>query len=163
MSDEGNSARVKQWNSDVLRDAVRKEQVTKKENVNGKADCWKKFRLAVDEDESVTFCWAVCNDCNCCIMYKTKSEDGSGSVKLYRTTNMVDHMKSCYSSHGKQLTMGSFVKRVPGKNFAKTEKDAVKEAEIRLVIRGGVSFSFFKNSDLLSFAQLMIETMVMLM
>ena len=58
MSDEGNSVRVKQWNSDVLSDAVRKGQVTMKENVDGKADCWKQFRLAVDEDESVIFGWA---------------------------------------------------------------------------------------------------------
>ncbi len=155
MSNKTNSVREKQWTSAALREAVGKGEVTLKENDEGKAKCWQKFYLAVDQDRSIIFGWAVCKDCNCCVMYKSKCENGS--VKLYGTTNLTDHMKTCYSSQGKQMTMNAYVKKIPGKNFAEGERDAVKDAEVRLVVEGGVSFLFVDNPGLRSFAQLMIQ------
>ena len=46
-------------------------------------------------------------------MYKFKSAESI--FKQYGTTNMDDHMKTCFTGHGKQTSMGSFVKRVPDK------------------------------------------------
>ena len=105
----------KLWTSDSLKEAIRKKQVIIKENKTGKAACWKKFHYAETTDGIPVFGWAVCIDCDCCIMFKSKLPDGS--IKQYGATNMTDHMKICYSSLGKQLTMTGFMKRVPGKKF----------------------------------------------
>jgi hypothetical protein len=143
------------WTNESLKEAVRKDQVKLKENKDGKAACWKKFSLVETKNGSLIFGWAVCVDCRCCVMFKSKLSDGS--IKNYGTTNMTDHMKSCYASQGKQLTMAGFVKRVPGKKFSDTEKTAVKEAQVRLVVEGGTSFAFVDNPGLRSFAQIMIQ------
>ena len=88
-------------------------------------------------------------------MFISKLPDGS--IKQYGTTNMTDHMKTCYSSLGKQLTMTGFMKRVPGKKFSDTKRRTVKEAEVRLVVEEGTSFAIVENNGLRAFAQLMIE------
>ena len=99
---------------DLVYEAVRKGTVTLKDNADGKSDCWIKFKLVETADGASVFGWAASADCQCSIKFKSKSVDGT--VKLYGTKNMSDHMKSCYSSSGRQTTIRptSFLKRVPG-------------------------------------------------
>jgi len=132
-------------------------QVNLKENTEGKAACWKKFRLVETDDKKILFGWAVCADCHTCIMFKSRTSDGS--IKLYGTTNMTDHAKNCHSGTGKsekQMLMNSFVKRKPGVKLLEAERVSTKEAEVRLVVEGGVSFAFVDNPGLRNFAQQMI-------
>jgi hypothetical protein len=154
MSDEIKSELLS-WTSDSLREALRKGTVVLKDNVDGKAECWKKFKLVHTADGTSVFGWAACADCLCCIMFKSKSADGT--VKLYGTKNMADHMKSCYTASVRQTAITSFVKRVPGKKFTESEKAAVKTAEVRLVAQAGLSFAVVDNPAFRSFAQLMIQ------
>lgn len=125
------------WTSESLRDAIRKGLAVLKENVDGKADRWKKFRLVETVDGDSICGWAACVDCLCCIMFKSKSADGS--VKPYGTKNMCDHVKSCYHVSGSQISMASFAKRVPGKRFTVSEKAGVKVAGVRLVAEAGLA------------------------
>jgi len=143
------------WTSDSLQLALRQGKVVVKDNNDGKAECWKKFKLVETADGLSVFGWAACADCFCCIMFKSKAPDGS--VKLYGTKNMVDHMKSCHAASGRQTVITSFVKRVPGKRFTESEKAAVKSAEVRLVVEAGLSFAVVDNPAFRSFAQLMIH------
>jgi len=101
----------------------------------------------------VIFGWAVCTDCYSCLMYKSKTADGS--VKLYGTTNMTDHAKHC-SPAGQQKMITSFIKRKPGVKFSDADRSAVKEAKVRLVVEAGVSFAIVNNPGLRHFAQQMI-------
>jgi hypothetical protein len=154
------SAEVKSdsWTSDSLQLAIRKGTVVLKDNEDGKSECWKKFKLVETADgqcHQSIFGWAACTDCFSCIMFKSKAHDGT--VKLYGTKNMADHMKSCYTAAGRQVAITSFVRRVPGNKFTQSEKAAVKTAEVRLVAEAGLSFSFVDNPALRSFAQLMIQ------
>jgi hypothetical protein len=143
------------WTSDSLQQALRKGTVVLKNNPDGKADCWKKFKLVETAEGQSVFGWAACADCLCCIMFKSKAVDGI--VKLYGTKNMTDHTKSCYAASGRQTAITSFVKRVPGKRFTEPEKAAVKSAQVRLVVEAGLSFAVVDNPALRSFAQLMIQ------
>jgi hypothetical protein len=144
------------WTADSVRDAIRKRNAVLKENPDGKADCWRKFRLVETTDGEPVFGWAACADCYCCVIYK--SQAGDGTVKLYGTKNMTDHMKTCMSAStsGKQSSIDFFVKRVPGKKFQNTERAAIKNAEVHLVVEAGLSFAVVENSGLRSFAQQMI-------
>jgi hypothetical protein len=146
---------VSSWTCESLREALRKGTVVLKDNTDGKADCWKKFKLLETADGDSVFGWAACVDCFCCLMFKSKSADGT--VKLYGTRNMTDHMKSCHTASGGQMVMTSYVKRVPGKKFTESEKAAVKTAEVRLVCEAGLSFAVVDNPAFRSFAQLMIQ------
>lgn len=85
-----------------------------------------------------------------------KSKSAGGTVMLYGTINMTDHMKSCYTASLRQTPITNFVKRVPGKKFNESEKAAVKTAEVRLVAEGGLSYAVVDNPAFRSFAQLMI-------
>ena len=125
------------------------------ENKDGKATCWTKFRLAETADGCAIFDWAVCIDCHCCVMFKSMS--AGDMLKSYGTTNMNDHLQSCFASRGKQLTMNAFVKRTPGVNFNAAERTAVKEAEVKLVVFGVTSFALVDNPALRSFAQVLIK------
>jgi hypothetical protein len=126
-----------------------------KENADGKADCWRKFRLIETTGGEPIFGWAACADCYCCIVYKCKA--GDGTVKLYGTKNMTDHMKTCVSASGRQSSIDVFVKRVPGKNFANAERAAIKNAQVHLVVEAGLPFAIVENAGLRSFAQHMIS------
>ena len=107
------------WISESLKDTVRKGEVILKENKDGKATCWTKFPLSETADGCAIFGWAVCIQCHCCVMFKSISTEGM--VKSYGTTNMTDHLQSCFASRGKQLTMNAFVKRTLGVNFTAAE------------------------------------------
>jgi len=87
------------WTAQRVCESVRKGELNLKENSDGKADCWQKFRLVENVDGKILFGWAVCVECSACIKYKSKTSDGS--VKLYGTKNMTDHAKHCQSSTGK--------------------------------------------------------------
>jgi len=154
MSDENQELVRSLWTADILRDAIRTRNAVLKENVEGKVDCWRKFRLIENTDGEPIFGWAACADCYCCIVYKCKA--GNGTVKLYGTKNMTDHMKTCVSASGRQSSIDVFVKRVPGKKFTNTERAAVKNAEIHLIVEAGLPFAVVENSGLRSFAQQMI-------
>jgi len=143
------------WTSISLQDALRKGTVVMKENADGKADCWKKFRLLETNSGDAIFGWAACVDCYSCIMFKSRPADGK--TKLYGTKNMTDHMKSCAATSGRQLSMAAFMKRVPGKNLASGDKVAVKNAQVRLVVEAGLSFAVVENPAFLSFAERMIS------
>ena len=143
------------WISESLKDAVRKGEVILKENKDRKATCWTKFRLAETADGCAIFGWAVCIDCHYCVMFKSMSTEGT--VTSYGTTNMTDHLQSCFASRGKQQTKNAFVKRTPGVNFLATERTTVKEAEDKLVVLGGTSFALVDNPALRSFAQELIQ------
>ena len=117
------------WTSESLKDAVSKGKVILKENKDGKATCWTKFRLAETADGCAIFGWAVRIDCHCCVMFKSMSTEGT--VKSYGTTNMTNHLQPCFASRGKQLTMNAFVERTPGVNVTAAERTAVKEAEVK--------------------------------
>jgi len=149
------SVESKSWTSESLRDALRKGTAILKDNTDGKADCWKRFKLVETADGESIFGWAACSDCLCCMLFKSISSNGA--VKLYGTKNMTDHTKSCFTNSGKQTSMINFVKRVPGKKFSESEKGAVKNAEVRLVAEAGLSFAVVDNSAFRSFAQLMIQ------
>jgi len=143
------------WRADTTREAVRKGKLTLKENAEGKASCWQKFRLAETDDKKILFRWAICVDCYATIMCKSQTCDGS--VKLYGTKNMTDHAKRCHLSTGKQTLMNSYVKRKPGVKLMESERVLVKEAEVRLVVEAGVSFAVVNNLGLRNFAQQMIS------
>ena len=81
------------WTSISLHDALRKGTVVMKENTDGKADCWNKFRLLETSSGDAIFGWAACVDCYSCMIFKSQSADGK--TKQYGTKNMTDHMKSC--------------------------------------------------------------------
>lgn len=143
------------WTSISLHDALRKGTVVMKENTDGKADCWNKFRLLETSSGDAIFGWAACVDCYSCMIFKSQSADGK--TKQYGTKNMTDHMKSCATACGRQPSIAAFVKRVPCKNLAGGDKVAVKNAEVRLVVGAGLSFSVVENPAFLAFAQQMIS------
>ena len=58
------------WTSDSLQLALRQGKVVVKDNNDGKAECWKKFKLVETADGLSVFGWAACADCFCCIMFK---------------------------------------------------------------------------------------------
>jgi hypothetical protein len=71
----------KSWTPDSLQQALRKGTVVLKVNTDGKVDCWKKFKLVENSDGQSMFVWAACADCLCCIVYESKTPDGT--VELY--------------------------------------------------------------------------------
>ena len=77
-------------------------------------------------------------------------------MKFYSITNLADHIKTCYSSQRKQMTMTAFIKKSPGKNI-ETGRGIVKEVAITLVAEGEVSLLLAENPTLLSFALLLIQ------
>ena len=110
------------------------------------------------------FGWAACVDCLRCVMFKSKLPDGT--VKLYGTKNMVDHMKSYFTASTQQTSMTSFIKRAPGKKFTDSEKAAIKASEARHVAEAGLSFAFVDNPGFRSFDNYLFrlsENMVTLM
>jgi hypothetical protein len=62
MSDENQELVRSLWTADSLRDAIRTRNAVLKENVEGKADCWRKFRLIENTDGEPIFGWAACVD-----------------------------------------------------------------------------------------------------
>ena len=95
MSDENKELIGSLWTADSLRDAIRKKNAVLKENVDGKADCWRQFRLVETTDGESIFGWAACSNCYCCIVYKCQAD---GIVKHYGTKILTDHMKICISA-----------------------------------------------------------------
>ena len=98
------------WSASSLRDAIRRNEVTLKENLDKsvKSECWKSFRILEQSDGSEIFGWCCCNRCYCCIQYKAVKDD---SVKLFGTKNMIDHMRTCVSlSNSLQPTLKAYLK-----------------------------------------------------
>lgn len=48
-------------------------------------------------------------------------------------------------------------RKTPGKHFTKEESNKIRDAEVRMIVQGGTSFSFVDNPGLRSFAQNMIQ------
>ena len=53
--------------------------------------------------------------------------------------------------------MKCFFKKTPGRHFTKEEGKQLKDAEVRMVVQGGISFMFVDYPGLRSFAQKMIQ------
>ncbi len=145
------------WTAESLKNAVLRGIVTLQDNKEGKADCWKTFKLAVDKIGELIFGWVVCARCSCCILYKVK--DADDNVKKYGTRNMLDHLEICKSgtTAGKQTCMTSFLKRKPGIKLSDTERRSIKDAEVRMVVHCGTSFNILDNEAFRSYSQKMIE------
>ncbi|KAI6661971.1 Hobo element transposase HFL1 [Oopsacas minuta] len=144
------------WSASSLRDAIRRNEVTLKENLDKsvKSECWKSFRILEQSDGREIFGWCCCNRCYCCIQYKAVKDD---SVKLFGTKNMIDHMRTCVSlSNSLQPTLKSYLKPAHHK-FPNVECKAIKDAEVKMVVQGGTSFHFVENVGLREFAQLMVQ------
>ena len=69
---ENENTKCTEWISESLGDALRKGKIKMKENTDGKANCWKKIYLVENVDGILVYGWAVCKDCNCFMMYKSK-------------------------------------------------------------------------------------------
>ena len=140
-----------------MRNAIRSNAVEPRENTDSgvKSDVWKTFQLCATKEMGIIFGWCACKICHCCIKFKSSHSDGS--TKSYGTKNMQDHIKSCTLSSSRQMSMTSFVQKRPNYKLPSSDQQLVKDAEIRMVVEGGTSFSFVDSGALHSFAQTMIN------
>lgn len=146
---------LQSWTAESLHVAIIKGSVVLKPNDDGKAECWKKFRLLETADRVNIFGWAACVDCSSCMLFKTRSDDGK--VKLFGTKNMRDHLKSCATTTGRQMLLDRFVRKVPGTKISAGDRAAVKSCEVRFVVQSGMSFAAVENPGVKSFVQVMIN------
>ena len=131
------------WSATSLRDAIRRNELTIKENQSAKSDCWKLFGILEESDGSEIFGWCCCKTCLCCIQYKAVRD---GSTKFFGTKNLIDHARNCVSTMTSiQPNLKSYLKPAHYK-FSNVECKAIKDAEVKMVGSTGWNlFSFCRK------------------